>query len=133
MRRVILVSNRVTDLRRAAQAGGVAVALAHVMRTRPSLWFGWNGEVKPPEAAAQVSQSGRMITVPLSPTEHERYYLGYANSVLWPVFHNRLDVAQFEAGYFDEYMAVNQRLAALLQPHVRPDDVTGFRLFSAQE
>ncbi|HEX5958295.1 MAG TPA: trehalose-6-phosphate synthase, partial [Hyphomicrobiaceae bacterium] len=123
MSRVILVSNRVTDLRRAAQAGGVAVALAHVMRTRPSLWFGWSGEVKPPAAAAEATQSGRIITVPLTPTENERYYLGYANSVLWPVFHNRLDVAQFEAGYFDEYMAVNRRLAALLQPQVRPDDV----------
>ena len=47
MSRVILVSNRVTDLRKAAQAGGVAVALAHVMRTHPSLWFGWSGDVKP--------------------------------------------------------------------------------------
>ena len=57
MSRVILVSNRVTDLRKAAQAGGVAVALAHVMRTRPSLWFGWSGEVKPEEEAAAATQS----------------------------------------------------------------------------
>ena len=25
--------------------------------------------------------------------DHQGYYLGYANSVLWPVFHNRLDLA----------------------------------------
>jgi trehalose 6-phosphate synthase len=123
MSRVILVSNRVTDLRKAAQAGGVAVALAHVVRTHPSLWFGWSGEVKPAEEAAVTTQSGRVITVPLSPTEHERYYLGYANSVLWPVFHNRLDVAQFEEGFFEQYMEVNRRLAALLHPFIRPDDV----------
>ena len=49
MSRVVLVSNRVLDLRKAAQAGGVAVALADIVRTRPSLWFGWNGEIKPPE------------------------------------------------------------------------------------
>jgi trehalose 6-phosphate synthase len=123
MSRVVLVSNRVTDLRRAAQAGGVAVALAHIVRTRPALWFGWSGEVKPAEEADQVAPSGRIVTVPLTPSEHERYYLGYANSVLWPVFHNRLDVAQFEAGYFEQYTAVNRRLAALLQPLLRPDDV----------
>jgi trehalose 6-phosphate synthase len=123
MRRVILVSNRVTDLRRAAQAGGVAVALAHVMRSRPSLWFGWNGEVRPEEEAATVSQAARIVTVPLTPTEHQRYYLGYANSVLWPVFHNRLDIAQFEAGFFEQYIGVNRRLAALLAPFLRPDDV----------
>jgi trehalose 6-phosphate synthase len=122
MSRVVLVSNRVSDLRRAAQAGGVAVALAYVVRTHPSLWFGWSGEIRPAEEAVP-QHAGRIVTVPLSPTEHERYYLGYANSVLWPVFHNRLDVAQFEAGFFDEYMAVNRRLAALLQPMLRPDDI----------
>ena len=123
MSRVILVSNRVMDLRRAAQAGGVAVALAHVARTRPSLWFGWSGEVKPAAEAGSVNQAGRVLTVPLSPEEHEGYYLGYANSVLWPVFHNRLDVAQFEAGHFERYIGVNRRLATLLQPFIRPDDV----------
>jgi trehalose 6-phosphate synthase len=123
MSRVVLVSNRVSDLRKAAQAGGVAVALAYVARTRPSLWFGWNGEIRPPEETGVVQQSGRIVTVPLSPAEHERYYLGYANSVLWPVFHNRLDLAQFEAGYFEQYIGVNRRLAALLQPMLRPDDV----------
>ena len=49
MSRVVLVSNRVLDLRKAAQAGGVAVALADIVRTRPRLWFGWNGEIKPAE------------------------------------------------------------------------------------
>jgi trehalose 6-phosphate synthase len=123
MTRVILVSNRVSDLRRAAQAGGVAVALAHVARTHSALWFGWSGEIKPAEEAGAVQHAGRIVTVPLSPTEHERYYLGYANSVLWPVFHNRLDVAQFEAGFFEQYMGVNRRLAALLKPLLRPDDI----------
>ena len=47
MSRVVLVSNRVLDLRKAAQAGGVAVALADIVRTRNALWFGWNGEIKP--------------------------------------------------------------------------------------
>jgi trehalose 6-phosphate synthase len=123
MGRVILVSNRVLDLRRAAQAGGVAVALADVVRTRPSLWFGWNGEIKPADESDVVTREGRIATVPISPTEHDRYYLGYANSVLWPVFHNRLDLAQFEAGYFEQYVGVNRRLARLLQPMLRPDDI----------
>jgi trehalose 6-phosphate synthase len=122
MRRIILVSNRVLDLRKAAQAGGVAVALSDIVRTRPSLWFGWNGEVVDTPAEA-VQRDGRVVTVPLTPTEHERYYLGYANSVLWPVFHNRLDLAQFEAGYFEQYQGVNRRLAGLLAPVLRRDDV----------
>ena len=43
--------------------------------------------------------------------------------MLWPVFHNRLDLAQFEAGFFEQYLGVNRRLARLLQPLLRPDDV----------
>ena len=53
-------------------------------------------------SADAVEREGRIATVALTPSEHERYYLGYANSVLWPVFHNRLDLAQFEAGYFEQ-------------------------------
>ncbi len=123
MPRVVLVSNRVVDLRKAAQAGGVAVALADVVRCREALWFGWNGEIASDDQASTVSREGSLATVPLSESDHQGYYLGYANSVLWPVFHNRLDLAQFEAGFFDRFIAVNKRLASLLQPLLRPDDV----------
>jgi trehalose 6-phosphate synthase len=123
MPRVVLVSNRVVDLRKAAQAGGVAVALADIVRCRDTLWFGWNGEIAPDGLADTVVREGRLATVPLSEADHQGYYLGYANSVLWPVFHNRLDLAQFEAGFFQRFVAVNRRLATLLQPQLRPDDI----------
>jgi trehalose 6-phosphate synthase len=123
MRRVVLVSNRVVDLRKAPQAGGVAVALADVVRLHNGLWFGWNGEITADDQANVVTRDGRIATVPLTETDHQGYYLGYANSVLWPVFHNRLDLAEFEAGYFDRFVAVNARLAGLLAPMLRPDDV----------
>src|SRR5262245_24942086 len=82
MSRVILVSNRVTDLRKAAQAGGVAVALAHIARTRPSLWFGWRGEIKPAEEAHTVQQSGAIVTLPLSPAAPQPAQRGHAQLVL---------------------------------------------------
>jgi trehalose 6-phosphate synthase len=121
--RVVLVSNRVMDLRKATQAGGVAVAIADILRSRNSLWFGWNGETTEGKDVLPVTREGRIATVPLTPVEFEQYYLGYANSVLWPVFHNRLDLAAFEAGYFEQYVGVNRRLATALQPLLRPDDV----------
>ena len=123
MSRVVLVSNRVLDLSKAARAGGVAVVLANIVRTRKALWFGWNGEVKPAGEVDVIEREGRIATAPLSDIEYAGYYLGYANSVLWPVFHNRLDLAQFEAGFFERFVDVNRRLAGLLQPMLRPDDV----------
>jgi trehalose 6-phosphate synthase len=123
MSRIVLVSNRVTDLRRAPQAGGVAVALADVVRSRGGLWFGWSGETRRDGEPDAVVRDGRLALVSLTQSDHRGYYLGYSNSVLWPVFHNRLDLAQFEAGYFESYMDVNRRLARLLQPLLRADDV----------
>jgi|SRR5581483_3218102 len=123
MSRIVLVSNRVMDLRHAPQAGGVAVALADLVKQRRALWFGWNGEIRPREEAAEVKRAGRLVTVPLTSDDHEGYYLGYANSVLWPVLHNRLDLAQFEAGYFERYLEVNRRLASQLRSLLRPGDI----------
>jgi trehalose 6-phosphate synthase len=123
MSRVVLVSNRVLDLSKAARAGGVAVVLANIARTRKALWFGWNGEVKPSGEVDVIERKGRIATTTLSDIDYAGYYLGYANSVLWPVFHNRLDLAQFEAGFFERFVDVNKRLAGLLQPMLCPDDV----------
>jgi len=131
LRRIVVVSNRVMELRRAAQAGGVAVAIAALMRTRPCLWFGWNGKVvdeadaSPPALKTLKTPAGRsaLATLPLTSAEHSDYYLGYSNSVLWPVFHNRLDLAGFEAGYYARYVDVNARFARALAPLIGPDDL----------
>jgi trehalose 6-phosphate synthase len=123
MNRVVLVSNRVADLQHAPHAGGVAVALGAIGRTRHTLWFGWSGEIKPAAQANVVNHRATMVTVPLTEEEHQGYYLGYANSVLWPVLHNRLDLAQFESGFFERYSDVNRRLAGLLCPLLRADDI----------
>lgn len=128
MSRIILVSNRVADLSKAAQAGGVVIALADILRSRGGLWLGWNGKT------GEKSEEGRttpdiehagpatIATLPLSNREFKDYYLGYANAVLWPVFHDRLDLAQFEAGYYQRYLNVNRRFAQALQPLLKPDD-----------
>ena len=123
MSRVVLVSNRVLDLSKSARAGGVAVVLANIVRRRKALWFGWNGEVKPTGEVDLIRGKGRTATAALSDIEYAGYYLGYANSVLWPVFHNRLDLAKFEAGFFQQFVDVNRRLAGLLKPMLSPDDV----------
>jgi trehalose 6-phosphate synthase len=104
MSRVVLVSNRVLDLSKDTRAGGVAVVLANIVRTRKALWFGWNGEIKPVKDVGVIERKGGIVTTQLSDLEYADYYLGYANSVLWPVFHNRLDLAKFEAGFFERFV-----------------------------
>ena len=93
--------------------------------SRGGLWLGWSGKIEPEVTGAvettNASEHLAVATIPLSP-QSTGLLPGYSNSVLWPVFHTRLDLAQFEAGYFDVYASVNRRMAASLRPLLRADD-----------
>ncbi len=131
MPRLVVVSNRVADPRKTA-AGGLAVALGEALNATGGLWFGWSGNiVERTEGGAQgqtqlhMQRAGdvTLATVDLSREDHDAYYLGYSNGVLWPVFHYRLDLADFDAGYIGGYRRVNRMFAQQLLPLLRPDDV----------
>jgi trehalose 6-phosphate synthase len=128
MPRLVVVSNRVADPRKTA-AGGLAVALAEVLNNSGGMWFGWSGKLADPapegDPAPHVHQAGpvKLVTVDLTKEDYDAFYVGYSNGVLWPVFHYRLDLADFDAGYIEGYRRVNQMFARLLQPMLRPDDI----------
>lgn len=128
MQRVVVVSNRVTDLAVARQAGGVAVAIADMLMHRPAIWLGWNGAITEPGSEddtrdVTLARQSRIIKFPLTRDDFNGFYLGYANSVLWPVFHSRLDLAQFEAGFYDQYQAVNKKFAREVADVLHEDDI----------
>ncbi len=116
---------------RKAAAGGLAVALGDVLNATGGLWFGWSGKVVEPgvddgmagEVHTQQAGDVTLVTMDLSREDHQSYYLGYSNGVLWPVFHYRLDLADFDAGYIEGYRRVNRLFAHKLMPFLRPDDL----------
>jgi len=124
--RLVVVSNRIADPRQTA-AGGLAVALAEVLNSTGGLWFGWSGKIvdhgENDDVHFQQAGAVKLAMVDLSKTDHDAFYLGYSNGVLWPVFHYRLDLADFDAGYIAGYRRVNQLFARRLLPLLRPDDV----------
>jgi trehalose 6-phosphate synthase len=128
MPRLVVVSNRVADPRKSA-SGGLAVAVGQALEKSGGLWFGWSGKIvedgTPGEGELQVQTVGKvqLATVDLSREDHDSYYLGYSNGVLWPVFHYRLDLADFDAGYIGGYRRVNQMMAHKLAGLLQPDDV----------
>jgi trehalose 6-phosphate synthase len=126
MSRLVVVSNRIADPRKTA-AGGLAVALAEVLNNTGGLWFGWSGKIVDHSEVddVQIEQAGpvKMVSVDLTQVDHDCFYLGYSNGVLWPVFHYRLDLADFDAGYIHGYRRVNQQFARKLLPFLRPDDI----------
>lgn len=127
MNRLVVVSNRVPAPSMGAQAGGLAVALDGLMEKRGGLWFGWSGAVVP-EAAAQspsIERSGGVdyATIDLTREEHEGYYNAFSNGVLWPLLHTMPELMKYDRRDARTYREVNVRIAATLQPLLRPDDL----------
>ncbi|WP_299133491.1 trehalose-6-phosphate synthase [uncultured Amaricoccus sp.] len=124
--RLIIASNR-TAAPGEARAGGLAVALADALSERGGgVWFGWSGDIveREPRGAHVFTEDGvEFALADLTQAEYDGYYLGYANRALWPVFHYRIDLAQFEEADFAAYEAVNRRFGRLLAQFTRPEDV----------
>ncbi|KIC51885.1 trehalose-6-phosphate synthase [Tateyamaria sp. ANG-S1] len=122
--RLIVVSNRIPT--EAEPSGGLVVALHDCLTAQGGVWIGTSGTpVKTPEPELRQIAEGaytRMV-FDISEDEHEGYYLGYANSVLWPLFHRRADLMHVQPEYADHYMAVNTRLADMLADFAQPDDL----------
>ncbi len=122
--RIVIVSNRVAPVNEGkTAAGGLAVAVLAALRRSGGVWFGWSGAVvDAPGEAVTVTQSGRLAraTVDLSQRDHEEYYNRFANATLWPLFHYRVDLVNFDRANYAGYRRVNaafaRRLAGLLQP-----------------
>ena len=127
MSRLVAISNRVAlpDRRGDAQ-GGLATGLLSAMRRHGGLWFGWSGKlveqpVMEPEILEEEGVS--FATLPLTPREFDRYYLGFANSMLWPLCHSRLNLLRYREGDHRAYLEVNRRFARSLAPLLREDDL----------
>jgi trehalose 6-phosphate synthase len=126
--RLVVVSNRVPGpTPPGEQAGGLAVALQGLMEQRGGIWFGWSGAIAQDAAnhPATVVARGKVeyATVDLTHEEHDRYYSGFSNGVLWPLLHTMPELMAFDRRDPQAYREVNARLADALLPLLRPNDL----------
>jgi len=125
--RLITVSNRVgLPTLGAGRAGGLEAALREALEAEGGIWFGWSGEVGETRSEKPIIlKKGNVTfaTVDLSRTDYEDYYLGYANSTLWPLLHYQLGLIEFHRKQFQGYIAVNEYLARMLAPLIQSDDL----------
>jgi trehalose 6-phosphate synthase len=124
--RLVCVSNRTGTTK--APSGGLAVALSAALRQRGGIWFGWNGQIAEEGASAGEpdithEENVEIVAGAMTRQEYENYYLGFSNSVLWPVCHHRLDHVSFRREYVDEYRRVNRRFAHQLAPRLQEGDL----------
>ena len=126
MGRLVVVSNRIASPKEGkATAGGLAVAMQAALRAAGGMWFGWSGEtVEGTAEKVTLHKAGRVTyaTIDLSRQDLEEYYNGFANRVLWPLFHYRLDLTNYSRQSLAGYRRVNALFARKLAPYLQPDD-----------
>jgi trehalose 6-phosphate synthase/phosphatase len=136
MSRLLIVSNRlpitVTQkegrLDVAKSTGGLATGLAGPHERGDGLWIGWPGDTgdlgdgKRAEVTDRLAAL-RAVPVWLAADEAKRFYEGFCNSVLWPVFHYLLDQLPIHMQGWTAYERANRRFADVVAEHHRPGDI----------
>ncbi|MBO6944233.1 trehalose-6-phosphate synthase [Altererythrobacter sp.] len=129
MTRLVVISNRVAVPKArgvAGAQGGLAGALNSALKDYGGIWFGWSGEESEDRTGninLQRNNGVTTATIDLSTRDVDEYYNGYANSTLWPLFHYRLDLTEYERETGKGYERVNERFAESVTPLIEEDDL----------
>ena len=105
-------------------------ALDPIMAQTDGLWIGSPGEspAAPGEAAgrdvtATWERDRGLVAVDLPPRIAHRFYEGFSNSTLWPLFHGFSSRAVFESETWHAYRDANQRFADVVLSRIQPGDL----------
>jgi trehalose 6-phosphate synthase len=135
--RLLVVSNRlpiVLEKKNGGWAlkpgsGGLVSALAPVLSHRGGLWVGWpgmplerSGSWEPVLEEGYRERGYDLVPVLLSEPEVKGFYEGFANGILWPLFHDMLGRCDFEPSFWYTYLEVNDKFAGAVSEHSREGD-----------
>ncbi|GHJ44413.1 trehalose-6-phosphate synthase [Catellatospora sp. TT07R-123] len=90
--------------------GGLGGALHPVLSNKPATWIGWGGIPGPSPALPDVD-GVHLVPVELSEEDFRDHYEGFANSTLWPLYHDAVEPAVHHRRWWEAYQRVNQRYA----------------------
>jgi len=109
-------------------SGGLVTALEPVLEQRGGAWIGWPGvaDVSASTLRGALSRNvtgHEVIPVELSREEHDAFYLGFSNEIVWPLFHDLQTNCNFDPAYWEVYERVNRKFASAIAQRARPDDL----------
>ena len=109
-------------------SGGLVTALLPVLRDRGGIWIGWSGITEDvpgmDEIFREASREAGYLLKPVSLTQEEvaRYYHGYSNESVWPLFHDLQSRCEFDPEYWHAYVKVNRKFAEAMAGECGGDD-----------
>jgi trehalose 6-phosphate synthase/phosphatase len=114
-------------------AGGLVTALRPVAERVGFEWIGWPGIGVEAESHAEVrgvlnaaiktEENWEVTPVFLSQADVDGFYTGFANSVLWPLFHGFPSRSAFSTEEYETYARVNAQFADAIAERASPNDL----------
>jgi len=137
MRRLLIVSNRLPlTLRKSddgwsaeTSSGGLASAMQPLLKKNDGIWLGWAGDSAEGDSEERQSilrdwaSKERCFPIELSPEISKKFYEGYANQSLWPVFHSFPSRLRFDAVSWDAYVEANRIFCRAVVERYQPGDL----------
>ncbi len=100
--------------------GGLVRALLPIVQESKGSWVGWSGATDGPADPIHV-EGIDLHPVPISDDEMRRYYEGFSNDTLWPLYHDAIRESGFHGDDWSSYVDVNARFALRLADIAPPD------------
>ncbi len=136
MSKTIIISNRLpvqleidkNEVSATPSVGGLATGMKSVHLKSNGIWIGWNGlvdEELTPELQKEVNKKlkkHQCAAVNLTQEEVNKFYFGFSNKTIWPLFHYFMEYAEFELADWDIYKLVNQKFAQKVLEHYKKGD-----------
>jgi trehalose 6-phosphate synthase/phosphatase len=97
-------------------SGGLVTALEPLLRQHGGIWIGSAGSEQDPRVNAELAKLSeqhhyRYEPIALSAEEHAKFYEGFSNEIIWPLFHDLQSRCNFDPTYWEFYLRVNARFA----------------------
>ncbi|MFC6103640.1 bifunctional alpha,alpha-trehalose-phosphate synthase (UDP-forming)/trehalose-phosphatase [Olivibacter domesticus] len=134
MSKTIIVSNRlpvkITEengtLSFIPSEGGLATGLGSIYKEGNNIWLGWPGinieDLAKQNEIREQLKAMNLIPIFLDEEEIKRYYEGFSNEVLWPIFHYLSTYANYDYQNWLSYVQVNQKFADAILSSLEPGD-----------
>lgn len=135
MGRVIIVSNRlpITIQKRKGKlnyyqsAGGLATGLSTFCKSPDCIWIGWPGftsDIKNDRIDVEKKLlSKNMYPIFLSKDDVKKYYEGFCNGTIWPLFHHFMQYTVYDNTQWEAYKRINKIFCEKILEIVKPDDI----------
>ncbi len=134
--RIVFVSNRLPvmiektpeGLRVEPSSGGLVTALRPLLNDCAGVWIGWTGTDASRGVERILQEHSRRSTFAFRPVfmsreERSRFYRGFSNEVLWPLFHDLQSRCNFDPTYWDTHLTVNRKFAEKAASEAHPGDL----------